>query len=61
MTKKDIIRRFRKIGITACYSGSTKTFHLKHNKGEHYQNMLMNDVQNMGYKITVNQEKEKAA
>lgn len=54
MVKKEIIKRFRKQGISVSYSGKTKTFHLKHNFGKHYQSLLINDVEGLGFKVTQN-------
>lgn len=53
MTKKQIKLRLRMAGFEPHYCGKTKTFYID-NCGEHYQSLLLNDIQNFGYRVIKN-------
>lgn len=52
MTKKQIQQAFKASKIESHYSGKTKTFYLDCSK--HYQSLLINLVEELGFKVIIN-------
>jgi len=53
MTKIEIQNRLRKMGFQSHYQGKTRTFFID-NCDKHYQCLLFNDMENMGYRVVKN-------